>query len=244
MNNSGKAAVAAGGASLAAIIALATQMIAPFEGKVNKPYLDPVGILTVCYGHTGKDIEKRPYTDAECLQLLETDVKTHATALNCVQTPYKLREGAAFVSLAYNIGVAGFCKSSAAKAANAGDYATACEKMKLHIKAKGKVLPGLVTRREFEGAICAGDFDKAREIASRKGFKALIAATNAIEAADIEEATDAEALRAAEQAASEAEQAASEAPATADTQSAVTQPASEPEKPAVGFLGGCTCSAC
>lgn len=230
MDKSGKAAA---GASVAAVIALATAMIAPWEGKVNSPYRDPVGILTVCSGHTGADIENRRYTDAECLQMLEADVKEHAKALECTGGGYKLREGAAFVSLAYNIGVSGFCKSTAAKRAQAGDYAGACEAMSRHVKAGGKVLHGLVDRRAFERAICEGDFDTARAIAKRKGMKALMAAADAVEAADIEEATadEAEAARAA-----------------ALEAVAAPPPAPQPNAPAsaqiFGLLGGCTCSSC
>ena len=225
MNNQGKAAAAGAGA---AIIALAALIIAPFEGKVNTPYRDPVGILTVCYGHTGKDIEQKRYADTECLQLLETDVNRHAKALECTDGRYTIHQGAAIVSLAYNIGVAGFCKSSAAKAAKAGDYGTACRKLALHNKAGGKVLPGLVTRRSFEQAICEGDFDRARSIAQQKGFRALVDATEQIEAASIEESEETPAS-------------APSAPASADTPAAVAPPAQPPQN---AFLTGCTCSAC
>ena len=227
MDNSGKAAAAGAGA---AIIALAALIIAPFEGKVNSPYRDPVGILTVCYGHTGKDIEQKRYADTECLQLLEADVNRHAKALECTDGRYTIHQGAAIVSLAYNIGVAGFCRSSAAKAAKAGDYATACRKLALHNKAGGKVLPGLVTRRSFEQAICEGDFDKARSIAQQKGFRALVDATAQIEAASITESE-----------APEAPASAPSAAASADTPAAVAPPAKPPKN---AFLAGCTCSTC
>lgn len=240
MDSQGKAAAAGAGA---AIIALATAMIAPWEGKVNAPYRDPVGVLTVCYGHTGADIEQRRYSDAECLQMLEVDVKTHAAVLNCAGGGYKLREGAAFVSLGFNIGVAGYCKSTSAKRARAGDYAGACEAMSLHIKAKGKVLPGLVDRRAYERAVCEGDFETARAIAKRKGLKALMAAADAVEAADIEEATaaEAEAARAAALEAAKPPASAPEAPAAMPATSAPAKPASAP---VFGFLVGCTCSRC
>lgn len=238
-----KEGLAAGGASLAAIIALATAMIAPWEGKVNSPYRDPVGVLTVCYGHTGADIEQRRYSDAECLQMLEADVKKHAAVLNCAGGGYKLREGASFVSLGFNIGVAGYCKSTSAKRAQAGNYAGACEAMSLHIKAKGKVLPGLVDRRAYERAICEGDFDTARAIAKRKGLKALMAAADEVEAADIEEATAAEA-EAARASALEAVAAPASAPEAAEPMPTPSAPEKPASAPIFGFLGGCTCSRC
>ena len=237
-----KSKAAAAGAG-AAIIALATAMIAPWEGKVNAPYRDPVGILTVCYGHTGADIEQRRYSDAECLQMLEADVKKHAAVLKCAGDGYKLREGAAFVSLGFNIGVAGYCKSTSAKRAQAGDYAGACEAMSRHVKAKGKVLQGLVERRAYERALCEGDFDTARAIAKRNGLKALMAAADAVEAADIDEATaaEAEAARAAAIDAAKKPSSAPSAPAAMPTPSAPEKHASAP---IFGFLGGCTCSRC
>ena len=230
MDKSGKAAAAGAGA---AIVALAALIIAPFEGKVNSPYRDPVGILTVCYGHTGKDIQQRRYSDAECMQLMQADVQKHAKALECTDGRYNIHQGAAIVSLAYNIGVAGFCRSSAAKAAHAGDYVTACKKLALHNKAGGKVLPGLVTRRSFEQAICEGDFDRARAIAQQKGFRALVGATAQIEAASITESETLEPQNAPASAPSAA--------ASADTPASVATPAKPPKN---AFLSGCTCSRC
>ena len=141
------------------------------------------------------------------------------------------------------MGVAGFCRSSAAKAAKAGDYATACRKMALHVKAKGKVLQGLVDRRAYERAVCEGDFDTARAIAKRKGLKALMAAADAVQAADIEESTAAEA-EAARTAALEAVASPASAPEAPQAMSAPSAPAKPASAPIFGFLRGCTCSRC
>ena len=176
-----KTAAAAG--LSAAALAMAAALIGGFEGKRNQPYRDPVGILTVCYGHTGKDIEQRPYSDAECLALLEKDVAEHAEALACIKKPLQLREQIAFVSLAYNIGVAKFCggsgykTSSVVKKANAGDMAGACAAMSAWrngCKAgKCSPLPGLVKRRAVERAVCEGDFDAAARIVKEWGLPGM-----------------------------------------------------------------------
>jgi lysozyme len=53
------------------------------EGTRYTPYQDIAGIVTVCQGHTGKDIVKgKVYTPAECKALLERDLKVHREGVN------------------------------------------------------------------------------------------------------------------------------------------------------------------
>lgn len=60
-----KLLVAAGAGSVAIASVLVTHF-EPGRGR-GKPYTDPVGVLTVCDGHTGSDIDpKRIYMNAEC----------------------------------------------------------------------------------------------------------------------------------------------------------------------------------
>ena len=144
----------------ATAVSIAMATIMAMEGVVYKTYRDPVGILTACYGHTGADVVAgKKYTPAECEALLQKDLVKHAKALNCVKdAPLTQTQKAAYVSMAYNIGVAGFCKSSTAKLANAGDMIGSCNAMMKHTKARknGKLveLPGLVKRRKLEVEIC------------------------------------------------------------------------------------------
>ena len=63
-------AAAAGGA-----IAIAAVMVKPLEGVEYDPYRDVIGVWTVCYGHTGKDIMLgKTYTHSECDALLNKDL--------------------------------------------------------------------------------------------------------------------------------------------------------------------------
>jgi lysozyme len=63
----------------------------------------------------------------------------------------------ACVSLAYNIGVGGFRRSSICSNINRGDYEGAANAFSLYNKAAGKVLPGLVKRRQKEADLFLKD---------------------------------------------------------------------------------------
>jgi len=127
-----------------------------FEGVVLRGYKDPVGIVTACAGHTATAVLGRPYTPAECEKLLVEDLIDHAAGVRrCVDTPLTTGQLAAAVSFTYNVGVTAFCTSTFAVKLRAGDP-KACEQLDRWIYAGGRVLPGLVTRRAAERAICEG----------------------------------------------------------------------------------------
>lgn len=138
--------------------ALLLSYVPKFEGMVLRGYADPIGIVTACAGHTKTAVLGRPYTPAECTELLDSDLVGHAEGvLACTpglkgQT-YRL---AAATSFAFNVGVGAYCKSSMARKFNAGDYAGACAEMSRWVYAGGRVLPGLVSRRATERAMCEG----------------------------------------------------------------------------------------
>ena len=136
--------------------ALLLSYVPQFEGMVLRGYKDPIGIVTACAGHTKTAVLGKPYSRAECDVLLEQDLVDHAQGvLACTpglrgQT-YPL---AAATSFAFNVGVAKYCRSSMARKFNAGDIAGGCAELPKWDKAGGRVLPGLVTRRAAELAIC------------------------------------------------------------------------------------------
>lgn len=129
------------------------------EGEVLRGYIDPVGVATKCYGDTNDVVVGRTYSRDECLQSLEGQLIAHASAvLTCTPAlkdhPHQL---AAAVSLAYNIGVDAYCKSTVARRFNAGDFSGACLAFGMWTKAKGRELPGLVRRRADERRLCETD---------------------------------------------------------------------------------------
>ncbi len=142
------------------IAGTAITTVATWEGKANVPYRDIVGVLTVCYGET-KGVEKRYYSDAECGDMLSTSMLEHWNGIAKCSTiaTARPRERVAHLSLAYNIGVGAWCKSSipARLARNDG---TACAVISEFNKARvaGVLVPvrGLTNRRESERAICDG----------------------------------------------------------------------------------------
>jgi lysozyme len=149
-----KRLIVAVGASAAAILA---SYVPKFEGVVLRGYRDPVGIVTACAGHTATAVLGRPYTKAECERLLVSDLAEHAEGVNkCIKRPLTPGQHAAFVSFAFNVGTSKFCGSTMARKANAGDMPGACAELSKWTYAAGRQLPGLVTRRASERAICEG----------------------------------------------------------------------------------------
>lgn len=135
---------------------------AMLEGTRYTPYQDIAGVLTVCQGHTGKDIVKsKVYTKEECKALLERDLKVHREGVaKCVNVPLTPYQFDAFTLFAYNVGVNNFCQShTVAEPLNKGDYRAACNGLLKWVNVNGKPIKGLQTRREYERRMCLGELE-------------------------------------------------------------------------------------
>lgn len=142
---------------LTSAIASSGVIVAKYEGKENKPYLDPVNILTVCYGATSDVKKDKIYTDDECFEKLADDlVKHNKQLMSYVKVQMTDNQHAAFLSFIYNVGAVNFRMSTLLRKLNSGDYVGACNELTRWNKAKGKVLQGLVNRREEEKKLCLG----------------------------------------------------------------------------------------
>lgn len=157
-----EAAVAeAGGVpSEGAFLAVAVPLVAKWEGLRLKPYLDPVGVLTVCYGETQGVTRGASYTAEECRQMLARRILDYRNGLHRYFTTDTLagrltpQRDAAYASLAYNVGAAGAGGSTATRRLNAGDIPGGCEALTWWNRAGGRVLRGLVSRRSEERDLC------------------------------------------------------------------------------------------
>lgn len=141
----------------AAAAALTLPFIGGWEGKRNDPYRDIVGVQTVCYGETRVDM--RQYTDAECEAMLAEGIADFGETVlarnpGLKQRPYQL---AAAVSLSYNIGPTNYGRSSVARHFAHGRWRQGCDAILLWNKAGGRVVKGLVRRREAERKVCLTD---------------------------------------------------------------------------------------
>lgn len=132
------------------------ELIKRWEGCRLKAYQDVVGIWTVGWGLTSGAgfIEVGPdtvLTQDEADWYLEKAVSRFAAQIEPLITrPINENQFGAFVSLAYNIGVGGFSRSSALRHFNNGDLDRVPRSMRLWNKAGGKIVKGLVNRRNDE----------------------------------------------------------------------------------------------
>lgn len=123
-------------------------------------YLDAVGVATACDGITSGVRLGQRFTEVQCAARLEAELVQHAEGvIRCVPQLYGRRyQAPAAVSLAYNIGVAGFCGSTAARMFRAGRWRDGCAAFapwnKGTVRGRKIVLPGLVKRRAREARLC------------------------------------------------------------------------------------------
>lgn len=151
-----------------------------YEGFRSRPYLCPAHIWTIGYGHvlyqdqirlpvvrvndyTGllrkeyplKMEDNRVWTKEEIDQLFRTDVGSFERGVLRLVPAVVGRQGSfdALVSFAFNAGLGNLQKSQMRMRANRKEWESAAAAFRQWTKGGGKVLPGLVKRREAEIAL-------------------------------------------------------------------------------------------
>lgn len=131
-------------------------MLKGFEGCRLAAYQDSVGVWTIGYGWTqpvnGVPVGKgMTITQETAESLLRSGlVRYEKGVTGLVKVTINQNQFDALVDFAYNLGVKALEGSTLLKKLNAGDYAGAAAEFPKWNKAGGKVLPGLVKRREAE----------------------------------------------------------------------------------------------
>jgi lysozyme len=152
-----------------------------YEGFRNKPYLCPAHIWTIGYGHVlyqeqirlpvvrvpdkntpmiRKEMplnpeDNRVWTKEEINELFRVDVANFERGVLRLVPGVVGRQGSfdALVSISFNFGLGNLQRSTIRMRANRSDWEGAADAFRAWTKGGGKVLPGLVKRREAEIAL-------------------------------------------------------------------------------------------
>jgi lysozyme len=132
-------------------------LVIEFEGEILKVYDDGFGYPTAGVGHLLTPAEKRSMpigtriTRQQSRSWLKQDIHEAEAAVNSsITVPITQNQFDAMVSLAFNIGVAGFKRSSVVRNLNARHFAKAADSFLSWNKVKGKPVKGLTRRRNAE----------------------------------------------------------------------------------------------
>ena len=134
-----------------------TALIKKFEGCELEAYQCSANVWTIGYGHT-KGVEKGDtISKEEAEEMLVEELHEYENYVNeYVNVALSQNQFDALVSWVYNLGPANLKASTMLKVLNDGKYEEVPYQMKRWNKAGGKVLDGLVRRREAEALLYQG----------------------------------------------------------------------------------------
>ena len=141
---------------------LAAALCRQFEGYASTVYLCPAGVPTVGFGSTfyadGRRVTMQdpPMGRGEAEELLQHELRTKygpAVLRHCPTLINDERRCAAIVDFCYNLGVGRLQTSTLKRKVNDHDWKGAQEQLRLWVRGGGRVLPGLVKRREAEAQL-------------------------------------------------------------------------------------------
>lgn len=127
-----------------------------WEGLRTTAYKCAAGVWTIGYGHTGNVSPGQTISEAQAEQYLRQDLSSFENEVTSLakNVGVKLTQGQydALVSFSYNCGGGALKKSGILEMLKGGNIDGAASKLKQYVHGGGKVLPGLVSRRETEAS--------------------------------------------------------------------------------------------
>jgi len=133
------------------------QLIKKYEGCKTTPYRCPAGLYTVGYGHViGNGLQlpdewNRTFSLGEIDELLRTDLaRFERGVLRYCPVHLTQSQFDSLVSFSLNLGLGVLQRSTLRQKLNRNDYDVASKEFLKYTRAGGKVLNGLVRRRQAE----------------------------------------------------------------------------------------------
>ena len=137
---------------------MAAALCRRFEGLRLTPYLCPAGVPTIGYGAT-RYLDGRPVLLTDPAVSREAAERLLALQLERIYMPAVLRlcpgadtpeRQAALTDVTFNLGAGALRASTLRRRVNAGDWAAVPGELRKWVRGGGRVLRGLVLRREAE----------------------------------------------------------------------------------------------
>ena len=133
----------------------AVELIKKFEGFKETAYKCPAGVWTIGYGWTHGVKEGDTITMEKASELVQQEVAKIAKQIKAtlgteVFASLTENQVCALIDFVYNLGLGNFKNSTLCKMIKSGQIMEAGKQFERWVKAGGKVLPGLVKRREAE----------------------------------------------------------------------------------------------
>jgi lysozyme len=140
------------------VIDIAADLCRHFEGFSAKPYICPAGYPTIGYGSCFYPDGRRVTMSDPAITMEQADGLLHADLLNfynsvvsfCPGVVGQSRRAAALLDFTYNLGAARLKASTLRRRVNEGDWDQAKVELMRWVRGGGRILPGLVRRRQAE----------------------------------------------------------------------------------------------
>ena len=132
-------------------------LIKKFEGCELEAYQCSAGVWTIGYGHTKDIVQGMTISKEQAEEMLVDELHEYENYINkYVTVALSQNQFDALVSWVYNLGPANLKASTLLKVLNQGKYEDVPAQIKRWNKAGGKVLEGLIRRREAEACLFQG----------------------------------------------------------------------------------------
>ena len=143
-------------------IGIAAELCRHFEGFRSKPYICPAGYPTIGYGTVYKPdgtkvtMDDAPISKAQADEWLLSELRTNYAAGVLRASPRLIAHPkilGAMIDFSYNLGVARYRASTLRRKVDNQDWEAAKTQLMRWTRGGGKVLPGLVRRRQAEASL-------------------------------------------------------------------------------------------